>query len=549
MRKLTLRDKILIAFLGLTITFLAISTLWSSYSQQNQAEVEMHEKALVLAAQLDAVWEFMDINQERINSDSDGSYNFKGLHCSVVGKSIAELFNDSSEYITRYTNITPRNEADTSDDFETEAIYAFLADDTLTEYTAITEYEGEQVYRFVAPMLIEYSCLECHGEPAGELDILGYEKEGMEIGDLVGVMSIIMPIDTYLEDIRSNIVYEVAVLFFLIIMVVFIIYYIINRLVTRPLKKLETAVKEMENGNLDIRIDDIEETEEFRELAINFENMARKVATLYNDLETKVEVRTEQLNLANNQLVNINKRLEQEIQYKSDFLAIVSHELRTPLTSIIAFTDIWERTRKMNDKDEENVVTEIKNNSEVLLNMINNVLDMARIEAGKTEINHEPVDIADLIYFVCDAIRPQVTAKGIKLETQVARDVPLTWGDWEKLRRIIENLASNAVKFTPKGGEIWITANCLLEAGTVEIEVSDNGIGIAQKDLPYIFDKFVQGDSSISRTYSGSGLGLALARELAELHGGSIAVQSREGVGSRFVVTLPIGNKDWSDLD
>ncbi|MGI1657365.1 MAG: c-type heme family protein [Desulfitobacterium sp.] len=556
LRNIRIRTRFIVLLAGVLAVSLFMNAGWIFLTQEKQAEREMHEKAYVLSQQMDAVWEFMVINQDVINYDADGAYNFKKLHCSLVGKSIGKLFGKKTGYTIRYTNFEPRNKADIPDEFELEALNLFAKDGGAAEFYRVSEYEGQEAFRYIVPMRIEENCLECHGEPAGELDILGYSKEGWQNGDLAGAMSIIMPIDLYKSSIQSNAVKQVAYISLVTLIIIAIIFYAMSKLVTKPLNQLKGAMEHVRTGDLKVDLEGIEAQGEIRDLAEHFEVMTEELQNLYSGLENKVELRTQDLARAMKvleaqriQLEAVNHRLQEDNQYKSDFLAIMSHELRTPLTSIIAFAEVLERNKNPKTEKEERIVQEIKGNSLVLLGMINNILEMARIEAGRKELVLEPIDLVDVINAVENVIEPLVEKKGISFSSIVHRNVPLILGDRESLHRIVENLVSNAMKFTPSGGiiEVWVSYD--QKNQEVLINVQDNGIGISKEDQPFIFDKFVQSDNSLHRQYNGSGLGLALAKELTELHGGWIGVQSECGKGSLFTVGIPAKEGEGGILD
>jgi signal transduction histidine kinase len=221
----------------------------------------------------------------------------------------------------------------------------------------------------------------------------------------------------------------------------------------------------------------------------------------------------------------------------------MSHELRTPLTSILAFTEIWESSGTHKDKAEQEAMREIKENGQVLLQMISNILETARLEAGKEDLFYEEIDIVDLFGAVQDSVGFIAEKRDISFSTEIDPDVPIFSGDWGKLRRILENLTSNAIKFTQKGGHVCVAAEYHAEEKGVIIKVSDTGIGIKEDDLSHIFDRFTQSDNSSYRRYKGSGLGLAVVKDLVTMHGGSIQVQSIYHQGSTFIVQIP------TDLD
>lgn len=282
-----IRTRFIILFVGILAVSLLLNVVWIGITQENQAEREMHEKAYVLSQQMDAVWEFMVINQDLINYDANGEYNFKKLHCSIVGKSIGKLFGRKTGYTIRYTHFNPRNKADVPDEFELEALNQFSADDEVMEFYKISEYDGENTFRYTAPMRIEENCLECHGDPKGELDILGYPKEGWRTGDLAGIVSIVMPIDMYTENIQSNVIKQVAYISLLTLLLVMLIYYAMSKLVTKPLSQLKEAIEHVRMGNLRVDLNDIEAQAEIRDLADHFEVMTGELQNLYDDLEKR----------------------------------------------------------------------------------------------------------------------------------------------------------------------------------------------------------------------------------------------------------------------
>ncbi len=550
MQKIRLRTRFIILFAGIMMLSLLLSTFRSNYFQHRQMVNEMREKAYALSQQMASVWDFMSIHQDRINYDANGTFNFKGLHCSLVGKSIGKLFGLKTGYVTRYVNHNPRNRDDIPDEFESVAIALFKEKKSLREVYELTEYKGAEVFRYVTPMYMEKSCLDCHGEPAGEIDVVGFPKEGWKVGDLGGALSIIMPADSYMVGNKVNTYQEIA--FFSGCMLVFILitYYATAHLVTNPLDKLKLEIEQVKTGNFNVNLAAIEAQGEINELACEFDDMTKELRTLYNDLEDKVKLRTQDLARANDilerqqtQLEAVNISLLEDNKYKSDFLAIMSHELRTPLTSIIAFTELLE-SGGITKADDMTAVGEIKNNGKVLLRLINNTLEMARLEAGRADFAPESVDFVDVVGAVCAAMASLIQKKELNFTKKVDDSVPVIIADREKIRSIVENLLSNAIKFSNNNGKISLSIDYDKDADMVLINVMDNGIGIGTNELKTIFEKFVQGDGSIHRPYNGSGLGLSLVWKYAELHGGKVTVASRLGEGSLFTVAIPAHAKE-----
>ena len=183
---------------------------------------------------------------------------------------------------------------------------------------------------------------------------------------------------------------------------------------------------------------------------------------------------------------------------------------------------------------------EVKENGQLLLQMVNNILEMARVEAGRNELSVEPFDdVWTSSGWWKRSLGFLAERRSISLSTVVRPDVPIITADWEKIRRIVENLASNAIKFTRKGGSVRIEVSYQGETERLAIAVSDTGIGIKEEDLSIIFERFAQSDRSAYRRYGGSGLGLAVVKELVEMHGGSIEVESVYKQGSTFTVFIP----------
>ncbi len=237
-----------------------------------------------------------------------------------------------------------------------------------------------------------------------------------------------------------------------------------------------------------------------------------------------------------------NREIERANRHKSEFLANMSHELRTPLHTVIGFSELLaEELQGPLNANQKRFVSHILKDSQHLLSLINEVLDLSKIEAGKVQLNREPVDLGAVIEDALSSIRPRILDKSIDLETDVASPV-LVDGDRMRLKQILYNLLSNAVKFTPKGGRIRVDA--AKADGFARISVTDTGIGIPPEERESIFDAFHQVGTSAGGMREGTGLGLPIAKRLVEEHGGRLTVESEPGRGSRFTFTIPLkGNE------
>lgn len=550
----SLKVKIIGLLTLVLLALLVVDIIWTYQTQKSATEAMLLEESRVLVSEMNAMWEFVSINQDTINYTSDGTYEYKGLHCAIAGKSVASFFSLNSDYTMRFTNINPRNIHNEPDEYEKEALEAFRADEDLDVYYGISTFEGESVFRYVSAMEVSDNCIDCHGEPKGEIDETGYEKEGWEMGGLAGAVSVVVPTDIYYQNMQSAVISNVMFFVAIMLCMAVIIYFVLTRLITIPLTSLQHSFVKMSGGSPsqeDLMIDAMRtplySSREIDELFSQFDSMAESLSTLYGSLESQVDERTLQLSEANEQLEQqrrhveeVNEKLKKENRYKSDFLAIVSHELRTPLTSILAFTDLMSENVPGDQDITHKQLEEIDKNGRVLLEMVDNILETARIQAGSEKLNIELVDLNDIVGMIEASNKPVAQKKDIELITQVAPDVPLILSDWEKLRRILTNLVSNAIKFTDQGGSVQVVASWDEPSSTVCIEVKDNGIGIPHDKQELIFERFTQENMSTVRRYGGSGLGLSLVKDLVTMFGGKVMLESEIGKGSTFTVVVPV---------
>ena len=242
----------------------------------------------------------------------------------------------------------------------------------------------------------------------------------------------------------------------------------------------------------------------------------------------------------NLQLERKNEELADASKLKSQFLANMSHELRTPLNSIIGYSELildgmyGPLTEKQQDRLEK-----VHRNGKNLLALINDILDLSKIEAGRMELDLQEVEVPEVIEQVMAVVQPMAQEKGLTLESRIAPNLRPVKADPDRLRQVILNLLSNAVKFTAEGS-VTVDAGATSDSRCLELKVIDSGIGIAPDLHEVIFDEFRQADSTSTREFGGTGLGLAISRRLSRLHGGDIIVESAPGKGSTFTVTIPL---------
>jgi signal transduction histidine kinase len=265
----------------------------------------------------------------------------------------------------------------------------------------------------------------------------------------------------------------------------------------------------------------------------------REIELLNLGLEAKVRERTRELSESHAALEASHAKLQELDRLKSDFVSNVSHELRTPLTAIrMAVDNLLDGVSGELSPTLQRYLTRVKENTDRLVRLIADLLDLSRIEAGRVELHPAPVPLAELFRELAEGLRPMAAAKALRLEITPGPTPLRALADRDKLHQVLTNLVGNAVKFTPEGGRIRLGARPA-PAGQVEVSVEDSGEGIPPEELQTIFEKFHQVRRRGQAKTQGTGLGLTIARSLIELHGGRIWVESQVGRGSTFRFTLP----------
>ena len=244
---------------------------------------------------------------------------------------------------------------------------------------------------------------------------------------------------------------------------------------------------------------------------------------------------------------------ERANQMKDEFLAILSHELRTPLNAILGWSRLL-RVKKFDEETIDKALETIERNAKSQAQLIEDILDVSRILRGKLNLNKHPIRLESVIELAIDSLQPLAEEKSIVLELTCSPNGGQVIGDSDRLQQIVWNLLSNAIKFTQEEGKVEVRLESV--GDEAQIEIIDNGIGIAPDFLPYVFDRFRQADSSTTRSYGGLGLGLAIVRHLVEQHGGKVCAENNPGEGAKFTVTLPLAQRnaladddDWSELN
>jgi two-component system, NarL family, sensor histidine kinase BarA len=419
---------------------------------------------------------------------------------------------------------------------------------------------GRKEYQYIQAVYFESNCLmNCHGkdkdETGKEIPIDDHQwrpaPDGEHLiptkeGDLAGAVVVTLPMEQTDKAIKLNRAMLITAALITAIVAMLSSYIIVRYVIVKPVKHLRDVSDAIAAGRLTIR-SQIETGDEFEELSHAFNRMLYNLVAMQqalrevnNDLDKKVD-----------ELAQANLALFEMNRLKSDFLATMSHELRTPLNSIIGFSEVLSGADQLNERHRR-YAANIQSSGRMLLSMINDILDLAKIESGKMEVRSEDFSLRDVCEGLTNLSRPVAERKNIALECRIDEAIPLLRQDPGKLRQILYNLLSNAIKFTPEGGRVTLRARA--EGRFAVIEVQDTGIGIAEEDRETIFEKFRQAklpgqaDNVLTREYHGTGLGLSIVRELTKLLGGDVQLDSQAGQGSTFTVRIPLllpGNRKF----
>lgn len=318
--------------------------------------------------------------------------------------------------------------------------------------------------------------------------------------------------------------------------------YTIARSFAGPIRRLHKGTEIIGSGDLDYKVG-TDSPDEIGQLSRSFDAMIsnlKKVTASRDDLNQAIRERDK----IEKELVIANKALESVNKAKSEFLSMMSHEIRTPLNSIIGFSEVLvdETFGKLNEKQKE-YINDVMTSGQHLLLLINDVLDISKVEAGKMELKLSEINVKSVIDNSMVMVKEMAMSHNVKLIGNISESIGNIEADERKLKQILYNLFSNAIKFTPDGGKVGVDAK-KIDNNEILIEVWDTGIGIEEKDKSKIFVEFKQIDSELSRKYTGTGLGLALVKKLVELHGGKVGFESEgKDKGTKFSFTLPVKQK------
>jgi two-component system, NarL family, sensor histidine kinase BarA len=433
----------------------------------------------------------------------------------------AELDSQITEKLGGYNYqvLRPDNLADR---YERELFAEFTrSDDPKDELPPLRS--NDQKLRYYGAIRAEKKCIECHG---------GLTDSKKLAENDVTVIHIRMPTKEIEDGVQRNRAVLLTTALVTVLLIMAGSYLIVRYVIVKPVKHLKEVSDAIAAGELNVR-SEIQTGDEFEDLSHAFNRMLRNLVSM-QDQWRKVNV---DLDRKVDELAQANMALYESNRLKSDFLATMSHELRTPLNSILGFSEVLLSGNQLTDK-QLRWVGNIQSSGEKLLNLINDILDLAKIEAGKMHVRLEDFSVHDVCEGVVNMFRPLAEKKNIDLRGQVDPGIPGMRQDVVKFQQILQNLLSNAIKFTPEGGRVLLKGDA--DPQFLIVTVQDTGVGIAPEEQDLVFEKFRQAGNPLTREHAGTGLGLSIVRELSKLLGGDVRLQSELGRGSTFILRLPL---------
>jgi signal transduction histidine kinase len=436
---------------------------------------------------------------------------------AMVTKELSKYAREKGLFWFHITSLKLINPENAPDDFERAALIDFETKN-LRELSKIEKIGSSYYYRYIAPLFVEKPCLKCHSH------------QGYKIGDVRGAISVTIPMDSAIMMIKSGRKDLLLASIVTICVLMMALYIMMKELVLRPVNQLKTSMQDFSKGKKS-ETSVIKTGDELEDLSNSFVEMSKALAEYHAELESKVQIATQSLEEANARLMELNER-------KSDFIAKISHELRTPMTSIKGAMDYIStkisrisKTEK-DTKDIMEFLDVVRENADRLIRMVNDTLDLERIESGVFDLHYRQVNLLTLIKEVIISFQSVASDKKIAFKIVGNSKVIIT-ADEDRIRQVLINIVSNALKFSPDNSKISITVTETDKSVTVS--VTDEGPGIPPEVREKIFDKFY----TIGKR-PGTGLGLAICKGIVEAHKGEIGVSSNPAERKNtFYFTLP----------
>ncbi len=526
---LSLQIKFLLSIILIIVPVLGIIFTWTGIQNEKQAKEQVLTQARVLSRQVILTRQWItDCGGVMVPLESKGAKNttffiddrlqtsrgwYQRFSPAMVTRKLSQYSLKQDLYQFRLASLRPLNPENMPDDFEKKALNHFKQK-KITEIFRYETRDGKHYFQYMVPLYMEKGCLKCHKAK---------EKSPNAVR---GGLSVFLSVDRMASAIRINHVKLAIYGTSLIVLTIFTLFFLMRRVVIKPLQEMEKMTSEIGRGNLDARVN-INTGDEFEMLGLAFNHMALKLSKGRDSLEEKIAQATLELSEANQELKTLD-------QLKSDFLANMSHELRSPLTVIRGGIDYL--NRKIKIEDNPNYLEIIDKNLTRLIHLVSDMFDFTKIEAKKIDWSFEHENLTLLIYEVTEIINPLAIEKKIELIYENPGDIILEF-DLERIEQVLVNLIENAIKFSDQKTKIRL--NVQQDSESVTVSIKDQGIGIPEINIEAIFDKFSTAPSGRDTKTEGTGLGLAICKAIVEAHGGKIWAESISGVSSTFYFTLP----------
>ncbi|MEO1590714.1 MAG: response regulator [Cyanobacteria bacterium J06632_22] len=577
-KKLKLGQKFTFFLTLVFLTGILLAGLLLSHAMQRKAEAEVNAQAEILTQTMNSVRAYTSDHIRPLLADrlmTDPQF----IAETVPAYSAREVFESFREtpghenFFYKEATLNPTNPRDLASSFETTLVNQFRQDDGLELLSGYRVVEGEKLFYSARPLRVgSESCLQCHGRPADapQSQLTTYGQQGgfgWQVGEVVSAQTVYVPAGEVFS--RGTQYRNLAIGIFVGIFAaaIAVLNGLLRRSVIQPIARLTELTRRMgavgsitahpaqtfDTGGI-TRI--ARRADEPGQLARAFKGMANEVQKREQNLNQAVEERTAQLAESTREAEEARAEAEQASESKSQFLANVSHELRTPLNAIIGYSEILQDDLKGKvDQLQLEDVDKIHDAGTHLLSLINDILDLSKIEAGKMELFLEEFNVQQVVTEVTQTAQPLMGKNGNRLVINCPHDIGTLYADVTKLRQALLNLLSNAAKFTENGTitlavsrlstlPSWRLDGSVANAiGTDEagltFAVTDTGIGMTPEQQAKLYQAFVQADGSTTRNYGGTGLGLVITRDFCRMMGGDIHCQSQAGIGTTFTLWLP----------
>ncbi len=523
----SLNRKFILGVAIIIIPILGLIFVWIEINLIDQAKIHTIEKARVVADNIILLRQWITDCKGGvfIPADSLGACNMpnkleyrlntkKGelqmFTPSMVTKKLSEYSMEEQLYSFQLSSLNPINIENQADDFEKQTLKYFKQEKATEVYRF-----NEDSLDFMVPLYNKKGCLKCH------------VNEPYINSDIIGGLRITIPFKQTKDALRKSALMLACAGMAITLLTLGVLLFLINKIVLKPLKELETTSREISLGNLDIRVA-INTNDELEHLGNNFNKMASNLAQNRDKLEERVSKATQELAKANKDLLKLDT-------LKSDFLTNMSHELRTPLTAAKGGITYLERT--LANEDDLKYINIVDKNLSRLTWLITDLFDFTKLEAGKIEWEFEKENISQLVKEVIEILSPIAIKKGISIEFSSSKDIIIAIIDLERMEQVFVNILDNAIKFSENNSVIKVNINQTINH--VEISIENQGSGIDQEHIESIFEKFHTGHNQKEHNKKGTGLGLAISKAIVIAHRGEIKAVSKPGGPTIFYVVLP----------